>query len=157
MHRALWLWANGYITKESHDTAKMTKRSSILKAQGPDGKCTKITNFSKEQWDEISDIHIRDAWSVELEKLRVIQGDIDAAVDTIRKRKTKKRKAGGLNSNRVMKKGQVSAYEHRIVSSDSDIWYVQFIFVVFVLIASLLDLCQCAIILSLSNHRSLSL
>jgi hypothetical protein len=137
VHRALWLWANGYITKESHDTAKMTKRSSILKAQGPDGKCTKITNFSKEQWDEISDIHVRDAWSVELEKLRVIQGDIDAAVNTIRERKTKKRKAGGPNSNRVMKKGRVSAYEHRIISSDSDIWYVQFIFVVFVLIASL--------------------
>ena len=115
----------------------MTKHSSILKAQGPDGKCTKITNFSKEQWDEISDIHVRDTWSVELEKLQVIQGDIDAAVNTIHKCKTKKRKAGGPNSNCVMKKGQVSAYEHWIISSDSDIWYVQFIFVVFVLIASL--------------------
>jgi hypothetical protein len=124
VHRALWLWAEGYITKESHDAAKVTKSSSILKAHGPDGRSTKLTNFSKEQWDEISDLHVRDAWSIEQEKLRVIQRDIELAVDTIRDRKARKRKASGSDTTRVVKKGRGSAYERRIASSDSDIWCV---------------------------------
>ncbi|KAH9013473.1 hypothetical protein EDB85DRAFT_2158167 [Lactarius pseudohatsudake] len=72
VHRALWLWANGYISKESYDAGLAQKKNGILKALGPDGKFTKTTNFSKEQWEEISDIHTRDVWSVEPEKLRVV-------------------------------------------------------------------------------------
>ena len=157
VHRALWLWANGYITKESHDAAKGTKRGGILKAMGPDGKCTKITNFSKEQWDEVSDIHVRDAWSVEQEKLRVIQGDIDTAINTIRDRKMKKRKASGPDSSRVAKKGRCTAYEHRIVSSDSDIWY-RLIYFCGIRSNASLRLDRCAFLFYLhtfSNHRSL--
>lgn len=134
VHRALWLWANGYITKESYDAAKSTKRTSILKAQGSDGKYTKITNFSKEQWDEISDIHIRDTWSVEREKLQVIQGDVNKSLKIIRNRKTNKRKASEQESNRLVKKARGSGYERRIASSDSDIWFVPFFLVVSVLI-----------------------
>ncbi|KAH8984070.1 hypothetical protein EDB86DRAFT_3084773 [Lactarius hatsudake] len=93
VHRALWLWANGYISKESYDAALSQKKSGILKVLGPDGKCTKTTNFSKEQWEEISDIHVRDVWSVEQEKLQVIRGDINKAVDQIRNRKPTKRRA----------------------------------------------------------------
>ena len=57
MHRALWLWADGYITKESHDSGKLTKSNGIMKVRGQDGKFTKATNFSKDQWDAISDMH----------------------------------------------------------------------------------------------------
>ena len=126
VHRALWLWANGYVTKESYDEAKESKRggTGLLKALGPDGKPTKMTNFSKDQWDEISSMHVRDAWSVEREKLQVIRGDIDKAVDTIRDRKMTKRKANDQESDRLSKKSRGSGLEHRIASSDSDIWYV---------------------------------
>ncbi|KAH9006194.1 hypothetical protein EDB86DRAFT_3070212 [Lactarius hatsudake] len=93
VHCALWLWANRYISKESYDAALSQKKSGILKVLGPDGKCTKTTNFSKEQWEEISDIHVRDVWSVEQEKLQVIRGDINKAVDQIRNRKPTKRRA----------------------------------------------------------------
>ncbi|KAH8997212.1 hypothetical protein EDB86DRAFT_3076798 [Lactarius hatsudake] len=84
---------HGYISKESYDAALSQKKSGILKVLGPDGKCTKTTNFSKEQWEEISDIHVRDVWSVEQEKLQVIRGDINKAVDQIRNRKPTKRRA----------------------------------------------------------------
>ncbi|KAH9022626.1 hypothetical protein EDB85DRAFT_1895155 [Lactarius pseudohatsudake] len=100
VHRALWLWANGYISKESYDAALGQKKSGILKVLGPDGKCTKTTNFSKEQWEEISDIHVRDVWSVEQEKLQVIRGDINKAVDQIRNRKPTKCRAGGREADR---------------------------------------------------------
>ncbi|KAH9015678.1 hypothetical protein EDB84DRAFT_1443360 [Lactarius hengduanensis] len=73
VHRALWLWANGYISKERYNAGLAQKKNGILKVLGPDGKCTKTTNFSKEQWEEISDIHTRDIWSVEPEKLRAIE------------------------------------------------------------------------------------
>src|ERR1700761_672611 len=126
VHRALWLWANGYITKESYEKAQESKRggTGILKALGPDGKPTKTTNFSKDQWDEISSMHVRDAWSVEREKLQVIRGDIDKAVDTIRNHKLTKRKANAEESDRLAKKSWGSCFEHRIASSDSDVWYV---------------------------------
>ena len=77
MHCALWLWANGYITKESHNNAKLNKStSSILKVRGQDSKFTKRTNFSKDQWEELSDMHMRDVLSIEPEKLHVIDGVI---------------------------------------------------------------------------------
>ncbi|KAH9010527.1 hypothetical protein EDB84DRAFT_1583677 [Lactarius hengduanensis] len=96
VHRALWLWANGYISKESYDAGLAQKKNGILKALGPDGKFTKTTNFSKEQWEEISDIHTRDVWSVEPEKLRVVRADIDTAVNRIRNRKPTKRRRQAL-------------------------------------------------------------
>ncbi|KAH9021770.1 hypothetical protein EDB85DRAFT_2152145 [Lactarius pseudohatsudake] len=122
VHRALWLWANGYISKESYDAALGQKKSGILKVLGPDGKCTKTTNFSKEQWEEISDIHVRDVWSVEQEKLQVIRGDINKAVDQIRNRKPTKRRAGGREADRSVKKSRGLEHDCRIASSDSDFW-----------------------------------
>ncbi len=35
-----------------------------------------MTNFSREQWVEISDMHTRDAWAVEPKKLADIKGDV---------------------------------------------------------------------------------
>ncbi len=94
--------------------------------RGPEGKYTKTTNFSKEQWDGISDIHVRDVWSVEPEKLQVIQGDVEKTVDIIRNRKNPgKRKANrAREANQLAKKARGSGYERRIASSDSDIWFV---------------------------------
>ncbi|KAH9009962.1 hypothetical protein EDB84DRAFT_1446027 [Lactarius hengduanensis] len=92
VHHALWLWANGYISKERYNAGLAQKKNGILKVLGPDGKCTKTTNFSKEQWEEISDIHTRDIWSVEPEKLRAIRADIDMAVNQIRRCKPTKRR-----------------------------------------------------------------
>jgi hypothetical protein len=125
VHRALWLWANGCITKESYDEAKQTRRvgAGILKMLGPDGRPTKTTNFSKDQWDEISAMHVRDAWSVEQEKLTVIRGDIDKAIEKIRNQKSKKRK-GEEEPSRLAKRSRGSGFDHRIASSDSDIWSV---------------------------------
>ncbi|KAH9023365.1 hypothetical protein EDB84DRAFT_1440984 [Lactarius hengduanensis] len=122
VHHALWLWANRYISKESYDAALGQKKSGILKVLGPDGKCTKTTNFSKEQWEEISDIHVRDVWSVEQEKLQVIQGDINKAVDQIHNRKRTKHRAGGREADRSVKKSRGLEHDCRIASSDSNFW-----------------------------------
>ena len=126
VHHALWLWANGYITKESYEKAQESKHgsTSILKALGPDGKPTKTTNFSMDQWDEISSMHICNAWSVEREKLQVIQGDIDKAVGTICNHKLTKHKANTEELDHLVKKSQGSCFEHRITSLDSNVWYV---------------------------------
>jgi hypothetical protein len=64
--------------------------------KGPDGKISKTTNFSKDQWEEISDMHVRDVWAVhgERDKILLIEGAIRNAVDLLRSRKyIKKRKA----------------------------------------------------------------
>ncbi len=37
---------------------KPSKGNSIIKVKGLDGKHTKITNFSREQWVEISNMHV---------------------------------------------------------------------------------------------------
>ena len=87
VHRALWLWAKGYITKESHDSAKVTKGNGIMKVKGRDGKFTKATNFSKDQWDDTSNVHMRDVQAIEPEKLRVLEADIQASVDVLRRLK----------------------------------------------------------------------
>ena len=87
MHRALWLWAKGYVTKESHKNARSTKGSSIAKVKGQDGKFTKATNFSKDHWDGISDLHMRDVLVLGPEKLSVLEGEIQNSVDIIRQRK----------------------------------------------------------------------
>ncbi|KAH9058020.1 hypothetical protein EDB83DRAFT_2315983 [Lactarius deliciosus] len=105
VHRALWLWANGYISKESYNATLGQKKSGILKVLGPDGKCMKTTNFSKEQWEEISNIHICDIWSVEQEKLQVIRGDINKAVDQIHNRKPTKRRASRREADWTHKQG----------------------------------------------------
>ncbi|KAH9039154.1 hypothetical protein EDB85DRAFT_1887622 [Lactarius pseudohatsudake] len=125
VHRALWLWANGYISKESYDAGLAQKKNGILKALGPDGKFTKTMNFSKEQWEEISDIHTRDVWSVEPEKLRVVRADIDTAVNRIRNRKPTKRRVR-READQLVKKSWGLGDEYRIASSDSDFWFVLF-------------------------------
>ncbi|KAH9011303.1 hypothetical protein EDB85DRAFT_2160104 [Lactarius pseudohatsudake] len=125
VHRALWLWANGYISKESYDAGLAQKKNGILKALGPDGKFTKTTNFSKEQWEEISDIHTRDVWSVEPEKLRLVRADIDTAVNRIRNRKPTKRRVR-READQLVKKSRGLGDEYRIASSDSDFWFVLF-------------------------------
>ena len=125
VHRALWLWAKGYITKESHDNAKLTKSSSIIKAMGRDGKFTKTTNFSKDQWAEISDMHMRDVvviQRVEPEKLQVLAGDVQAYVDILRQNKRASiLKESGGEGNRLDKKARGSGYQHRPAASDSDV------------------------------------
>ena len=123
MHRALWLWANGYITKESHDNAKLNKStSSILKVRGQDGKFTKRTNFSKDQWEELSDMHMRDVLSIEPEKLHVIDGVIREAADMIvAQRKEVKKGKGAREANQSDKKARGSGYQCRVASSDSDV------------------------------------
>jgi len=44
--------------------------------KGQDGKFTKATNFSKDRWDGISDLHMRDVLVLGPEKLRVVEGEI---------------------------------------------------------------------------------
>jgi hypothetical protein len=56
IHHTIWLWANGYIKKESHDSAKLTQCSSIIKVKGSDSKISKIINFSKELVMGFSDV-----------------------------------------------------------------------------------------------------
>jgi len=41
-------------------SAKLSKSSSILKVRSQDGKFIKKTNFSKDQWDKISDMYMCD-------------------------------------------------------------------------------------------------
>jgi hypothetical protein len=48
VYRALWLWAEGCITKESYDNAKLTKSSSIIKERSQLDRFIKRTNFSKD-------------------------------------------------------------------------------------------------------------
>ena len=121
VHRALWLWAKGYITKESHESAKLSKSSSILKVRSQDGKFTKKTNFSKDQWDEISDMHMRDILIIGPDKLRVIEGEIRAAADILRRRKSVKKCRVEPEENRSDKKARGSGYQHRVASSDLDV------------------------------------
>lgn len=124
MERALWLWSDGYITKESHDHAKLTKSSSIVKVRGIHGRLTKKTNFSKDECGVNSDIHMRDVMTIEPEKLRVLEGDIRASAAKIlsERRGTTKRRAGPAGSSD--KNARRSGYERRIASSDSDFWFV---------------------------------
>ena len=122
VHRALCLWAGGYITKESHDNAKLNKGSSILKLRGLDGRLTKMTNFSKDQWDEISALHMRDVTDIQLQKRRVLEGDIRNSVNSIiRKCKSVKMSKGGQGANPLDKKVWGSAYQHQAASSDPDV------------------------------------
>ncbi len=51
----------------------------------------KTTNFSREQWVEISDMHVCDVWAVEPEKRSIIQGAIQAAADILRSSKYAKK------------------------------------------------------------------
>jgi len=121
VHCALWLWAKGYITKESHEGAKLSKSSSILKVRSQDGKFTKKTNFSKDQWDEISDMHMRDILIIGPDKLWVIEGEIRAAADILRHCKSVKKCKVEPEENRSDKKAQGSGYQHRVASSDLDV------------------------------------
>ena len=54
----------------------MTKSSSVVKVVGKDSKFTKTTNFSKDEWDVISDVHMHNVFTLEPEKLQVVEGDI---------------------------------------------------------------------------------
>jgi hypothetical protein len=86
----------------------------------------KATNFSREQWVEISDMHVRDAWAVEPEKLPIIRRDVQAAADIIRSWKyVKKRKAAEQEVNRLAKKARGSGYQHQVAASDDDFWCVR--------------------------------
>ena len=88
---------------------KPTKGSSIIKIKGADGKITKATNFSREQWVEISNMHTRDAWAVEPMKLADIKGDVQAAADVLRSRRyVKKQKASEQEANQLVKKARGS-------------------------------------------------
>jgi hypothetical protein len=94
-----------------------------------------MTNFSQEQWVEISDMHIRDVWAVELEKRLVIQCAIQAAADILRSSKyAKKRKAGEQDVNRLAKKAQGSGYQHQVAVSNEDFWFVHSFLDVLILI-----------------------
>ena len=70
-----------------------------------------MTNFSREQWVEISDMHTRDAWAIEPKKLADIKGDVQAAADILHSHKyVKKRKANEQEVNQLAKKAQGSGY-----------------------------------------------
>ena len=87
----------------------------------------KTTNFSREQWVEISDMHVRDAWAVESEKLTLIKGAVETAADAIRSRRyVRKRKARDSEQDleQVAKKSRGSGYQHQIAPSDEDFWFV---------------------------------
>ena len=43
----------------------------------------KMTNFSRKQWVEISNMHIHNAGAVELEKLALIKSAVEMAADVI--------------------------------------------------------------------------
>jgi len=91
---------------------KPSKSSSIIKVKGWDGKYTKTTNFSREQWVEISDMHVHDVWAVEPEKCLIIQGAIQAAVDVLYSSKyAKKRKASEQEVNWLAKKAWGFGYQ----------------------------------------------
>jgi len=111
VNHALWLWARGYITKESHDNAKVTKSSSIIKVIGKDSKFMKTTNFSKDQWDMISNVHMHDVFTLEPEKLRVVGGDIQASTLSILSQ-CKKSSKGRSEANQLDKKALGSGYKH---------------------------------------------
>jgi len=121
VHHALWLWAKGYITKESHESAKLSKSSSILKVRSQDGKFTKKTNFSKDQWDEISDMHMHDILIIGPDKLYIIEGEIWAAADVLCCCKSVKKCKVEPEENRLDKKAWGSGYQHWVASSDLDV------------------------------------
>jgi uncharacterized protein YcgL (UPF0745 family) len=74
---------------------------------------------------EISDMHVRDAWAVEPEKLSLIKGAVQTAADVIRSRRyTKKRKAHEQEVNQLAKKARCSGYQHQVAPSDDDFWFV---------------------------------
>ena len=72
-----------FLIKESHDAAKLTKSTCIIKVKGSDGKVVKMMNFSKEQWEEISDMHTCDLWSIETHKLLVIEAAVVCATKVL--------------------------------------------------------------------------
>jgi hypothetical protein len=125
VHCTLWLGGNVYITKESHNAAKPSKTSSIIKVKGPDGKYMKMTNFSREQWVEISNMHVRDTWAVESEKLTLIKGAVETATNAIHShRYVRKHKACEQDLEQVAKKSWGSGYQHQVAPSDEDFWFV---------------------------------
>ena len=85
------------------------------------GKVTKKTNFSKDQWDEISDMHMRDILVIGPEKLRVIRGDIQTSAEVLCRRTSVKMCKEESEENRSDEKARGSGYQHRVVSSDSDV------------------------------------
>lgn len=121
VYRALWLWAEGYITKESHDNAKLTKSSSIIKERSQHGRFTKRTNFSKDRLERISDAHMRDVLAIGIEKLRVLEGDIRDSVDIVRRRRGTKKVKVEPGASQLDNKAWGSGYQHRAASSDSDV------------------------------------
>src|ERR1700692_2694437 len=87
-------------------------------------KYTKTTNFSKEQWDEISDIHARDVWALQAEedKLQLIVGAVEESIDDLRRRKQiRKRKPSERDIAQLAKKARGTGYQRRIAMSDSDV------------------------------------
>ncbi len=85
----------------------------------------KMTNFSREQWVEISDMHVRDTWAVESEKLALIKGAVEAAANIIHShRYVRKRKACEQDLEQLAKKAQGSRYQHQVAPSDEDFWFV---------------------------------
>jgi len=85
----------------------------------------KMTNFSREQWVEISDMHVCDAWAVKSEKLTLIKGAVEMAANVIRShRYVRKCKAHEQDLEQLAKKARGSGYQHQVAPSDKDFWFV---------------------------------
>jgi len=88
--------------------------------KGQDGKFTKATNFSKDHWDGISDLHMRDVLVLGPEKLSILEGEIQNSVDIIRQHKHVALKKCKEEAEQLDKKAQGSGHQHRAASSDTD-------------------------------------
>jgi hypothetical protein len=126
VHRALWLWSKGHITYESCINAK-TKGSKngggILKSTGADGRVTKRTNFSRDQWENESDKHILDIWACDDDCLALIKAAVQMAKQSIMVEKSKGKRKAAVDAGTEAKRSRRSSYTERVVS-DSDYWYV---------------------------------
>jgi len=81
----------------------------------------KKTNFSKDQWDKISDMHMRDILIIGPDKLQVIEGEIQAAANILRRHKSVKKCKVEPEENRLDKKARGSGYQHQVALSDLDV------------------------------------
>ena len=96
--------------------------------KGQDGKFTKATNFSKDHWDGISDLHMCDVLVLGPEKLSVLEGEVQNSVDIIRQCKCVTLKKCKEEAEQLDKKAWGSGHQHRAASSDTDFWSVPPVF-----------------------------
>jgi len=88
--------------------------------KGQDGKFMKATNFSKDHWDGISDLHMRDVLVLGPEKLSVLEGEIQNSVDIICQCKRIALKKCKEEAKQLDKKARGSGHQHQAASSDTD-------------------------------------